>query len=327
MAETRTTRLAVPERYDPPYVEFVDAEGGYALFAACDGRPPGPDCPALLWSTRDGGRSWQQLRHPKPVADNQQLYATVDVLALHAEPHGWWSSTDGGETFRHSPGEDAPASWQETQGRFQIIEGSGEVGRWNGRRLRPVPAQPPLSATHAVAVGDELISNSDGTTFDVPLIAAGLSKDGRPAVVQSWDEGRSWHAGELLPDAGEVSVLRVVLRPDGQWLIGERPDRTGFPALWRGNAGGGWFRVYAEGHPESGRVTPLGGSTAAVISPRGAGAVIGGRYQDLPWPVTAEHTLRVLADGTLFAAAPQGVLLGTGQHAERNWVAINLDGD
>ncbi|GAB3853668.1 hypothetical protein ACFFMR_26840 [Micromonospora andamanensis] len=328
VAETRTTRLAVAERYDQPYVEFVDAERGYALFAACDGRPPGgSDCPALLWSTGDGGRSWQSLRHPKPVAENQQLYATVEVLALWAEPHGWWTSTNGGETFRHSPGEAAPASWQATQGRFQVIEESGKAGRWDGRRLRPLPTQPPLSAIHTVAVADTLIRKPDGTEFHAPLVATGLSGDGRPRVAESWDEGRSWRSGEPLSADGEVGVLRLLLRPDEWWLIGERPDRTGFPALWRSTGSSNWFRVYAEGHPESGRVVPLGGSTAAVISPRGAGAVVGGRYLDLPWPVTAEHSLRLLPDGTLFAVGPQGVLLGTGQYAERSWVAINLVGD
>jgi hypothetical protein len=103
VAETRTSRLAVPERYDRPYVEFVDAQQGYALFGACDGRPPVPDCPALLFATRDGGRSWQRLRHPKPVADDQQLYTAPGMLALWSEAHSWWTSTDGGATFRHSP--------------------------------------------------------------------------------------------------------------------------------------------------------------------------------------------------------------------------------
>ncbi|RQX19741.1 hypothetical protein DDE19_03035 [Micromonospora ureilytica] len=43
VAEVRRVRVAVPQRYDPPYVEFVDAEDGYALFANC-GEPP-PDAP------------------------------------------------------------------------------------------------------------------------------------------------------------------------------------------------------------------------------------------------------------------------------------------
>jgi hypothetical protein len=323
VAETRTARLAVPARYDPAYVEFVDAERGYALFAACDGRPPGgPDCPALLWSTRDGGRSWQRLPHPKPVAENQQLYATVDVLALWAEPHGWWTSTDGGETFRHSPGEAAPAVWQEAQGRFQVIEESGKVGHWRAGVLRPLPRQPPVPVVQTVTGGSARVVDS---TYH-PVIVAGLTGDGRPTVASSWD-GSTWKRERVPPPDGEIGVLRAAVTPNELWLIGERPDRTGFPALWRRTVTSEWSRVLADGHPESGRVVPLGSSTAAVVSPRGAGAVIGDRYLDLPWPVTAEHSLRVLADGTLFAAAPQGVLLGTGLLAERTWVAVHLTGD
>ncbi|MDG4794842.1 hypothetical protein [Micromonospora sp. WMMD1082] len=323
VAETRSTRLAVPARYDSPFVEFVDAERGYALYAACDGRPPGgPDCRALLWSTRDGGRSWQRLRHPRPVADNQQLYATVDVLALWAEPHGWWTSTDGGETFRHSPGEAAPASWQEAQGRFQIIESSGEVGRWVDGVLRPLPAQPPVPVVQTVTGGEPERFDS----YIPPLIVAGLTEDGGPAVAVSWDGGRDWQSEPVPPPEGEIGVLRAAVTPDERWLIGERPDRTGFPALWV-QRGPRWLAVAAEGHPELGRVVPLGGSTVAVIGPRGAGAVIGDRYLELTWPVTAEHSLRVLADGTLFAATPQGVLLGSGRYVERTWTAVTLETD
>ncbi|PSK64206.1 hypothetical protein B0E53_03846 [Micromonospora sp. MH33] len=38
--EVRHVRVAVDRRYDRPFVEFVDAEHGYALFAGCDGGPP-----------------------------------------------------------------------------------------------------------------------------------------------------------------------------------------------------------------------------------------------------------------------------------------------
>ncbi|MFI7552053.1 hypothetical protein ACIBQ2_20145 [Micromonospora sediminimaris] len=322
VAETRTTRLAVSERYDQPYVEFVDAQRGYALFAACDGRPPGgPECPALLWSTRDGGRSWQSLRHPRPVAGNQQMYATVEVLALWAEPHGWWTSTDGGETFRHSPGEATPASWRQAQGQFQVIEGSGKIGRWDGRRLRTLRTQPPVPVVQTIGGGGQLFAGS----YHPPTVA-GLTENGRPSVATSWDDGRSWELDPLPPPEGQVSVLRVAMTQDERWLVGERPERTALPALWV-SRGPGWLPVSVDGGPEAGRVVPLGGSTAAVISPRGAGAVVGGRYLDLPWPVTAEHSLRLLPDGTLFAAGPQGVLLGAGQYAERSWVAINLVSD
>ncbi|PZG15345.1 hypothetical protein C1I95_19830 [Micromonospora craterilacus] len=325
VAETRRTRLAVPERYDPPFVEFVDAEQGYALFGACDGRPPGPDCRALLWSTRDGGRTWQRLRHPKPVADNQQMYAAPGVLALWAEPHGWWTSTDNGKTFRHTPGEKSPPQWQAAQGRFQLIVDSGKVGRWDGRKLRPLPAQPPVPVLNTVAEGDGRIVTQDGTEYGGPLVVAGAGEDGRLHTAISIDEGRSWQKTPVPAPEGEVGVLRV--QAVGElWLIGERPDRTSFPALWR-LEGRDWKLVSAEGHPPRGWAVPLGGGIAAVVSPRGAGAVAEGRYVDLPWPLTGDHLLRLLPDGTLFAGAQEEILLGVGTFADLTWTAVILETD
>ncbi|WP_341718365.1 hypothetical protein QQG74_00685 [Micromonospora sp. FIMYZ51] len=323
-AEIRSSRLAVPQRYDRPHVEFVDARLGYALFAACDGQPPGPDCRALLWSTRDGGRSWQRLRHPKPVADHQQLFAAPGMLALWTEPHGWWTSTDGGRTFRHSPGETPPAQWRATEGRFQIIERTGKVGRWTGRTLRPLPTQPPLPALNTVLQGDGVSVSSDGTEFGGPLVAAGAGEDGRPYAAISRDEGRSWQETPVPAPDGAVGVLWVVSAGGELWLIGERPDRIGFPALWR-QGGRSWEPVSAEGHPEAGQVVPLGAGVAAVVSSRGAGALVGGRYVDLPWPLTGEHHLRLLADGTLFAGTPERILLGTGHIGDRTWVEIVIN--
>ncbi|RIV38931.1 hypothetical protein D2L64_10935 [Micromonospora radicis] len=326
VGEIRTTRLAVPSRYDLPYVEFVDAENGYVLFAACDGQPPGPDCPALLWSTRDGGRSWQRVAHPQPVADEQQLFAVPGMLALSTAPHGWWTSTDHGESFQHSPGATAPARWQAAEAPFQLIERTGKVGRWSGRSLRPVPTQPPLSVIHSVAVGQRLDQVGDRVEFHGPLMAAGFSANGRPSVAISSDEGQRWRSMEVPAAAGEVGVLRGLVGSGELWLIGERPDRTSFPELWRYHDLSGWSRVSAVGHPETARVVPMGGNTVAVIGPRGGGAVIGGTYLDLSWPVTAEHSLRLLPDGTLFAALPGAVLLGFGHYAQRSWVAVNVTG-
>ena len=322
VAEIRRTRLAVPERYDQPYVEFVDAEQGYALFGACDGQPPGPECRALLFATRDGGRSWQKLRHPKPIADNQQLYAAPGMLALWTEPHGWWTSPDGGRTFRHSPGEAAPLEWQATRGRFQIIEDTGRVGRWDGRGLRPLPAQPPLPALTTVVE----VVNGDGAGHSGPVVAAGASEDGRLYAAISWDEGRRWQKTPVPAPDGEVGVLWVEVAAGEVWLVGERPDRISFPALWR-LEGREWKVVSAEGHPDAGRAVPIGGGLAAVVSRRGAGAVADGRYVDLPWPLTSDHYLRLLPDGTLFAGASEGVLLGTGPVADRTWAAVILETD
>ncbi|MGN9774960.1 hypothetical protein ACTMS0_04165 [Micromonospora sp. H33] len=297
VAENRRVQVVVPKGYDRPYVEFVDSSYGYALFASCGNRPPGRDCPALLYATVDGGGSWRKLQHPRPVAEGQQLYTAPGLLVLLSEPYGWWTSTDGGRTFRHTRGEAGPAEWRAAQGRFQIVEAEGGVGRWDGRGLDRLPVQPEVPGLNTVGESRGL------------LFAAGAA-GGLPYAAVSTDEGRSWRTTAVPPpDSGDVGILRVEVAPDGEpWLVGERTDRTDFPALWRW--AGSWQPVRAEGHPE--QASPpalLGGGRAAVVSSRGAGVLAGGRYADVPWPVTPEHYLHILDDGTLAATAPHELLL------------------
>ncbi|WP_141713991.1 hypothetical protein [Micromonospora inyonensis] len=285
--EVRRVRVAVSERYDRPYVEFADARDGYALFAVCDGKPAAPACPALLYGTADGGRSWRKLRHPRPSAANQQLYTAPGLLVLLSEPHGWYTSTDGGATFTHS--RSTPPLWVGAQGRFQIVESTGKVAEWDGRRLRPLAKQPDVPGINTVASRDDRI------------VVAGVH-DGRPVAAVSPDGGRRWWRLAVSPPDGEVGVLRAVIDATGTaWLVGERPDRTSFPALWR-EGGPGWELVQPEDRPERIRsVVPVGGGMVVVTGPDGAGMVAGGRYHRMNWPLTAEHHLMVLADGTLCA--------------------------
>ncbi|WP_146765210.1 hypothetical protein [Micromonospora saelicesensis] len=313
VAEVRRVRVAVPQRYDPPYVEFVDAEHGYALFANCGEPPPGDDCPARLFATDDGGRSWRELRHPHPAAENHQLYAAPGVLTLRSEPHGWWISTDGGTSFTHRL-DGPPPQWVGAQSRFQLIEGSGQVGEWDGQRLRPLAAQPRVPGLSTVDTGDGLL-----------VVAAG-SEDGKPYAAVSFDRGRSWQQTPVPAPDGHVGVLRAVVERDGTaWLVGQRPDRRSFPALWRLRRG--WNLVGADGHPpQIQSVAPIGGGLFAVTGPAGAGAVGGGRYTELPWPIGPDRSLSVLTDGTLVAVGGDGgILLGVGWVAERRWTKIILD--
>ncbi|MGC4810313.1 hypothetical protein ACLQ29_07275 [Micromonospora sp. DT228] len=315
VAEVRRVRVAVPQRYDPPYVEFVDAEHGYALFANCGEPPPGDDCPARLFATDDGGRSWPELRHPHPTSKNHQLYAAPEVLTLWSEPYGWWTSTDGGTSFTHSL-DGPPPQWVGAQSRFQLIEGSGQVGEWDGQRLRPLATQPRLPAMHTVDAGDG------------PLVVAVGEKDGKPYAAVSFDRGRSWQQTPVPAPDGPVAVLRAVVDRDGTgWLVGERPDRRSFPALWRLRRG--WDLIRAEGHPAHiSSVAPIGGGLLAVTSSAGTGtATVGdGRYTELPWPIGPDRNLSVLTDGTIVAAGGDGdILLGVGQVAERRWTVIILD--
>ncbi|MGN9811888.1 hypothetical protein ACTMSW_21325 [Micromonospora sp. BQ11] len=312
VAETRAARVAVPKGYDPPRVEFVDVTQGYALFASCGERPPGRDCPVLLYATTDGGRHWRKLRHPRPVADGQQMYTASGVLTLLSEPYGWWTSIDGGATFRHTPGEAAPPEWRAAQGRFQVVEETGGVGRWDGRTLRRLPAQPDLPALNTV------------TERHGVLVAAG-ARDGRAYAAVSTDQGRSWRTTPVPESDGAVELVRAQNAPDGDlWLVGDRGDRVSFPALWRW--ADGWQPVRAVGHPERAHSTvPLGGGLLATNGPSGAGVVRGDRYEPLPWPVKDTHYLLMLADGGLAAVAPDEVLLGTGRHTTRTWAKVTID--
>ncbi|WP_416901728.1 hypothetical protein [Micromonospora echinospora] len=310
--EVRQVRVAVPERYDQPYVEFSDARNGHALFATCDGTPPSPACPALLYGTADGGRSWRELRHPRPIADNQQLYTASNLLVLLSEPHGWYTSTDGGATFTHS--RSVPPVWVGAQGRFQVVEATGKVAEWDGRRLRPLDTQPDVPGINTVASRDDRI------------VVAG-AHDGRPSAAMSPDGGRRWLRLAVPPPDGEVSVLRAVIdATDTAWLVGERPDRTSFPALWR-QGGPGWELVDPEDRPERIRsMVPVGGGMVVVTGPGGAGMVTNDRYHRMAWPLTPEHHLTVLADGTLCARGPGDVVLANGGFSVgQHWVRVVLD--
>ncbi|MEQ4300732.1 hypothetical protein ABNF97_04940 [Plantactinospora sp. B6F1] len=328
--ESRPARLPLPPAAVPHQIEFLDAARGYVLVADFGGRtvpgepapdPSGPNPTNLLFGTADGGRSWQRLRHPHP-AGFQQLYAGNDHLVLWVEPARWYVSGDAGRTFQRHLGERAPAGYHRTQGVYQVCcddDESPTVVRWTGEGRRSVPAQPPVPGLRGVAyAGDR-------------LLAAGLA-DGRAYPAVSPDGGRSWPIAGLPALGGGLSGVLPMMAADGDaWLVGHAGDRTRFPRLWRQAGAGeppGWVPADPVNPPERFvSAVPLGAGRLAVTSPRGVGLIERGRYAQLPWPVGG-HYLRVLDDGTLFAAHPPSgeVWLGLGSGTDRRWVALRLTG-
>ncbi|SDY22465.1 hypothetical protein SAMN05444365_1011116 [Micromonospora pattaloongensis] len=322
--EVRRVPVPVPRQYATPFVEFADAEQGYALFTRC-GNPeatsaPASDCGAILLATSDGGRSWRRLRHPEPLANNHQLYAAGEKLLLLAEPHGWYISNDRGGTFRREPmSAEPPAAVRTLEGRFQLCcdgEDPPRVVELVGDRLRPVPAQPPVPGLRVVAFAGGR------------LVAVG-ERDGELSAAVSSEAARQWRPMKVAPPDGPPAVLRVVGNHGDVWLIGSAgPGDTRFPQLWRCDQ---WCpRVEVPGYP--GPVTslvPLGAGLLAVTGPDGSGVISAGddaaRYSDVRWPVRNEY-LQLLPDGTLFARASDGnAWLGSGMFGQRRWIKLVLE--
>jgi hypothetical protein len=152
--ESRVATVAAPADFARSTIEFTDAKHGAALYTHCVGAASTPSqppsCEARLVVTADGGRSWQQRRHPQPRGADQQLYVGPDgALLLLSEPHGWYLSKDAGRTFAARPnGGAAPAFYHALFGRYQLDE-SGGILQWTGETSKPVPARPPLPGTLA----------------------------------------------------------------------------------------------------------------------------------------------------------------------------------
>ena len=162
--EVRSTRVGVGPDFTLHTVEFGDRDNGYAIFIGCDqaGPTPAEGCPAALFGTHDGGRTWQPIRHPHLLAENHQMYVRGDKLILLAEPHGWWISTDRGPDVhpRSGEGNATPYLYHEAFGRYQACcdaDDNQRVVEFAGGKMRPVPTQPPIPSVGTVGFGRDLL--------------------------------------------------------------------------------------------------------------------------------------------------------------------------
>ncbi|WP_200208598.1 hypothetical protein [Micromonospora coerulea] len=310
--EVRRVQLAVANGYDRPYVEFGDADHGYALFASCGGQPPASDCPALLFATANGGRSWHRISHPRPMARGQRLEVTVDVPVLFVPEDGRYFSLDDGSSFQHERGATLPPVVRALRSQVQVDDRIGRLVRWHGGVWRPLAVQPPLSRPQSVY-------GSDG------LVVAASVANGRPVLAVSFDAGAHWRRPRVATPDGEIVGIRVAPSVRGDvWLIGERRDPDRFPALWHYD--GDWRPLMVDRYPEPFvSLVPFGEGRLAVSGPDGGGLITapGGHYIDESWPLRGNHRLTLLFDGTLQARGPEDLLLGV--EGGRHWVRVVLE--
>lgn len=314
--EVRANEFALGRGYTLHTVEFGDRDHGYAMFLGCDqASPPKTGCPAALFGTTDGGRSWNRLKHPREVAGNHQMYVRGNTLILFTETDGWYFSTDGGATFRHEgPSTETPYAYNEAFGRYQSCcdaDDRRRVVEYAGGRMRPVPSQPPIPDVGPVA--------ATGAT----LYAAGLT-DGRPRAAVSSDRGRTWRETTVAGGVDGLDMLQLLVSSGGEhvWLMGTR-SRFGFPSLWLYD-GQGWRPSGTTGHPlEYLSAAALDDGSVAITGPSGAGVVAGGSYRATDWPV-GDGWIFGLPDGTIFSEADGAVWLGVGNGTDRRWIKVVL---
>ncbi|MFG2056493.1 hypothetical protein ACGFI9_20965 [Micromonospora sp. NPDC048930] len=311
--EVRRVEVGVPRWYDRPYVEFGDADHGYALFASCAGQPPSSDCPARLYATDDGGRTWHRVPHPRPLASGQRLEVIADVPALRVVGDGWYYSLDQGTSFRRDAGPARPGVLDALRAPVKVDERTGELVRWQRGTWRPLPTPSPVTRPTSVHGADGLVV--------VTRVAAG-----RPLLAVSFDGGLTWQRPRLVTLEGPVATLRVAASPAGDvWLIGERAEPGRFPALWHYD--GEWRPIVPPRDPGPyTSMVPFGESRLAVSGREGGAVVVADGNGDLwekSWPLQGDQRLTLLADGALLARGPEDLLIGRGD--EPQWVRIVVE--
>ncbi|HCT79479.1 MAG TPA: hypothetical protein DGT23_23530 [Micromonosporaceae bacterium] len=322
----RVSWVDVPVGYEPQ-LEFYDSANGYALFVKWEQQRKAE---AILFRTKDGGATWQKLTHPRPVAENQQLYAAgpQDVV-LWAEPHGWYVSQDSGD------------SWQETKedqtstdfGRFFIDYGPGYAGPALIRdREQPGQTSPvPPGFEHARLTNDSARVWLAAVKNGQPITTRRGTGDFEPVSVPKQPGRDAIHA-------------RVDIAAGDVWLIAEQDSvmtssgtrgvarasvlkGTGLPLVWQ-LVNGAWvarpFTGIEEkpGWPYS--VAPVGDGALIVAGGGQTGYFRGGFYpvlnmQNLDW-------VSALPDGTVLGRTNRAgtVYLGQGTGMARNWVRVEV---
>jgi sialidase-1 len=224
--------------------------GGDSLLAVFDGRDSWNDVPdptgLHLRRSRDGGRSWEEIRPLRPADRRERIYSTdpsiivddptgtIHVLHTRAKDRGFWdavpgtddadrrvlssaiaSSHDDGDTwsFRSLT---AIAQPEPTHGAF-ATSGAGirlRGGPHRGRLLQPYCAWHPLEGTAGVA-----------SSGDSGAASTRAAETVRSFVLLSDDHGATWRRGE--PTGSDMDETTIVELSDSRILLSSRDHSKG----------------------------------------------------------------------------------------------------
>jgi hypothetical protein len=262
---------------------FTDTSHGFALQQYCSLRVPAgelpsgaptPDvhrqCQSQLLETTDGGRNWEERTMPAEPATKD---AGVDIveghslmlwmaqpgtLALGSWDRRYWTTTDGGRTWRESgtPRDTGPAGSMAYFGTADQLAFLATYPPDRGPSGHPLTknfqlstasdgsvwiacvSEPCVRVTHdqgktwetrlvgGAAGGVDWVASGDGTT-----VYAGLREDGLPArLVRSTNSGQSW---TTLP-AVTLRANSTIALPNGDLIMAEASLEGG---LYRLKAG------------------------------------------------------------------------------------------
>jgi hypothetical protein len=354
LTETRQVALAAPAGMRVHLVEFTTAAKGFALLvsdapAKAVTNPEQGEYRVALFATSDGGRTWSQLSHPRPVSREPNMYVGVaDTVMLSAWPNDWYISADGGRTFRHDRRGtlgDVPPEYLEAyeypQGPYRLQcanDGCLVVERQPDGRTVTVPTQPRPGTADITA----LRLDRQGRIW-----VLGLDAKRSPVAAMSPDGGRTWQTHNPPAQAADATYVmaRFVTSADGAdlWLVGSRDahgtgtarfgrstalrKEVGLPDLWRLD-GDGWVSVGTaasrpDPKPSPSSVAPLGGGLVLVASGRDTW-LVGDGWTPVELP-TAPGYLGLLRDGTIhFGVDAHTRYLGTWDGSALRWVRVVL---
>lgn len=329
--EHRPMQVPVPAYYDPPHLQFDNAQFGFALFPGCTRSPDAGDpvaCPPLLFVTFDGGESWQQREFPAPGEASASMQVGYGSLVLFTAD-AWYRSLDAGMTFTRSVSSDAsmPAEFASVDGPYQVCCQTDAVARVvevTEQGVVPLAQQPPIPVVQTVGhLGDKLtVAGLHDGRLSVASGARVARLDGRGVAEFSWQ----WQTGAItIAEPDRIRRLVVHTAPSGgRWLIGERVPGE-FPLIWRVN--GTQLEHLPVDDPPAGVVSVLPDDGRLLVTTRTGAWTVGsdGRFEVSYWPVRDAYLTR-LRDMTVQAYRPDGaVLLSPAQQTGLGWVQVSWD--